>query len=100
MFRLVEADPSTARERELGHASPTGLVEWALEVDPFAFQFFGRRVDVLTQQIELVTLLLVGRMDRNLRGGKRKMSQPPPESTESRPRTSLKNFRSASASWL
>jgi hypothetical protein len=49
MFRLVETDPSTARQGDLGHASPTGLVEWALEWDSSSFQFLGGRFDVFTQ---------------------------------------------------
>src|SRR5437870_10551584 len=45
-------------------------------------------------------LVVLGWMDRDLRWGSAKISQPPYESIESRPSTSLKKARSASALWL
>jgi len=75
MFRLVEPDPSATRQLDLGNASPPGLIEWALEGNPFSFQFRGGRLDVLTQEIELVTLLLLGGMERDL-GGRKGEDQP------------------------
>jgi hypothetical protein len=71
MFWLVETNPSATREGDFGHAPPTGIVERALERDPSSLQLQGGRFDVLTQEVELVMLLLLGWMDRDLRGGKR-----------------------------
>src|SRR5207253_4157341 len=71
MLWLVEADLSAARQGDLGHASPAGLVEGALERDTSSFQLLGSRVNVLTQEVQLVMDLVLGRMDRDLRGGKR-----------------------------
>ncbi len=71
MFRLVEPDPSAARQGDLGDASPTRLVEWAPDGDPFLFQLLGCRLDVVAQEVELVMIRLLGRMDRDLRGRKR-----------------------------
>jgi hypothetical protein len=71
VFWLVEADPSAAGQGDLGDASPAGLVKWALEGDPCPFEFLSGCVDVLTKEIELETVLLIGRMDRDLRGRKR-----------------------------
>src|SRR2546428_1281714 len=71
MFWLVEPDPSAARQGDLGYASPAGVIEWALGWDPSSFELLGRRFDVLTQQVQLAMVLLLRRMDRDLRGGKR-----------------------------
>ena len=71
MLRLIQSDPSAAGQSDLRHASPTGLVEWALEGHPSSFQLLGGRFDVLTQQVELVVVLLFGRMESDLSGRQR-----------------------------
>ena len=43
---------------------------------------------------------VVGRVDGQFGGGRAKMSQPPPASTDGNSRTSLTNARTASASLL
>src|SRR6202162_1155679 len=70
MFRLIESDPSAPRQSQLRHASPSRLIEWALERDPFSFQFLGGCLDVVAEQVKLVMALLLGRMEGELRGRK------------------------------
>ena len=71
MFWLVEPDPSAAGQGDLGHPAPARLVEGALERHALPFQCLGGGLDVLAEQVELVMLGLVGRMDGDLRGRQR-----------------------------
>jgi len=72
------------------------VVKPGLDCDSFAFEVFDRGVNVIAEQIELVTRLscLVG-MHATSVGGSPKISQPPPASTLPSPSTSFKKVRSA-----
>src|SRR5438046_7896897 len=71
MLGLVEPNASSAGQGDPGDASPAFLIEWPGDGDLSPLQFLYRRLDVLAQQVELVTVLLLGRVDRKLRGRKR-----------------------------
>src|SRR2546425_5727768 len=70
MLGLVQPDTSSAGQGDPGDASPAFLIEWPCDVDLSPLQFLCRRLDVLAQQVELVIVLLLGRMDRKLSGRK------------------------------
>src|SRR5438094_546557 len=72
MLGLVQPNASSAGQGDPGHASPALLIERPGDGDLPPLQFLCRRFDVLAQQVELViVLLLLGRVDRKLRGRKR-----------------------------
>src|SRR2546423_13028134 len=70
MLGLVQANASSAGQGDPGHASPAFLIEGPGDGDLSPLQFLCRRLDVLAQQVELVILLLLRGVDRNLRGRK------------------------------
>src|SRR2546429_5849367 len=70
MLGLVQPNASSAGQGDPGDASPAFLIEWPGDGDFSPLQFLCRRLDVLAQQVELVILLLLGGVDRNLRGWK------------------------------
>src|SRR5438093_1852867 len=70
MLRLVEPDPSAAGQSNPRDTSPTLLVEWPGDGDFSVFERLCRRLDVFAEQVELVIVLVLGRVDRKLGGGK------------------------------
>src|SRR6266516_130203 len=73
MLGLVQSNASSAGQGDPGDASPAFLIEWPGDGDLSPLQFLCRRLDVLAQQVELVIVLLLGRVDRNFRGRKREV---------------------------
>ena len=71
MLGLVQPNASSAGQGDPGDASPAFLIEWPGDGDLSPLQFLCRRLDVLAQQVELVIVLLLGRVDRKLCGRKR-----------------------------
>src|SRR2546429_9680593 len=71
MLGLVQPNASSAGQGDPGDASPAFLIEWPGDGDLSPLQFLCRRLDVLAQQVELVIVLLLGRVDRNLCGRER-----------------------------
>src|SRR6266566_4824679 len=70
MLGLIQPNASSARQGDPGDASPAFLIKWPGDWDLSPLQFLCRRLDVLAQQVELVIVLLLGRVDRQLRGRK------------------------------
>src|SRR5579862_6144995 len=99
MLGLIETHFTSAGKPDLGDRTPPGLLGLrtpdALRTER---QFLS--LQIVTHEIELVPLTLLGRRDRTSAGGSAKISHPWPASTEASPRISRKKARSAAASLL
>ena len=70
MFRLVDADFPAARQRQTGDGSPP-LFAYGGAYDVLYRHFGDESVDVIAHEIELVHVVLFGRVHRDLGGRKR-----------------------------
>src|SRR5258708_5243524 len=102
MTRLVQGHLGFARDLEARHQTKAGILDPVGELNALCFQFFDRLFDVLAHQYNSWNPDSEGSMGwmPSSAGGRAKISQLWPASTDLNSRTSRTNARTASASWL
>src|SRR5258708_39635855 len=102
MTRFVQGQLGSAGDLEARHQTKAGILDRVGELNALGFQFFDRLFDVVAHQYNSWNPDSEGSMGwmPSSAGGRAKISQPWPASTDLNSRTSRKNARIASASWL
>ncbi len=75
MSRLIDAQLSASRQRQLREHTPTHILH-GLARNPLLFHFRDKRLDVVAHQKEFMSAVLIGRMHRNF--GRRQAEDQPP----------------------